>query len=123
MFIPFLSDRIPGQLWTPQGAKFLGDYTLAEVARAKIRAHLHQQDLPTSKAAWDLANYLKQGEDLRLLYVAMTRAKKLLWLAAEREAPFAWNRFNWQQGDRLQPSNPSPLFTALCQKFPQFKSG
>jgi DNA helicase II / ATP-dependent DNA helicase PcrA len=120
VFIPFLSDRIPGQLWTPQGAKFLGDYTLAEVARAKIRAHLHHQDLPTSKAAWELANYLKQGEDLRLLYVAMTRAKKLLWLAAEREAPFAWNRFNWQQGDRLQPSTPSPLFTALCQKFPQF---
>ena len=122
VFIPFLSDRIPGQLWTPQGAKFLGDYTLAEVARAKIRAHLHHQDLPTSKAAWDLANYLKQGEDLRLLYVAMTRAKKLLWLAAEREAPFAWNRFNWQQGDRLQSSNPSPLFTALCQKFPQLTS-
>jgi DNA helicase II / ATP-dependent DNA helicase PcrA len=122
VFIPFLSDRIPGQLWTPQGAKFLGDYTLAEVARAKIRAHLHQQDLPTSQAAWNLANYLKQGEDLRLLYVAMTRAKKLLWLAAEREAPFAWNRFNWQQGDRLQPSQPSPLFTALCQKFTQFRS-
>lgn len=119
VFIPFLHDRIPGQLWTPQGAKFLGDYTLAEVARAKIRAHLHHQDLPTSKDAWELANYLKQAEDLRLLYVAMTRAKKLLWLSAEREAPFAWNRFNWQQGDRLQSSNPSPLFTALCQKFPQ----
>jgi DNA helicase II / ATP-dependent DNA helicase PcrA len=121
VFIPFLHDRIPGQLWTPQGAKFLGDYTLAEVARAKIRAHLHHQSLPTPKDAWELANYLKQGEDLRLLYVAMTRAKKLLWLAAEREAPFAWNRFNWQQGDRLQSSNPSPLFTALCQKFPQLQ--
>jgi DNA helicase II / ATP-dependent DNA helicase PcrA len=119
VFIPFLHDRIPGQLWTPQGAKFLGDYTLSEVARAKIRAHLHHQDLPTSTAAWELANYLKQGEDLRLLYVAMTRAKKLLWLAAEREAPFLWNRFNWQQGDKLQSSHPSPLFTALCQKFPQ----
>ncbi len=119
VFIPFLQDRIPGQLWTPQGAKFLGEYTLAEVARAKIRGHLHQQDLPTSQAAWNLANYLKQGEDLRLLYVAMTRAKKLLWLAAEREAPFAWNRFNWEQGDRLQSIAPSPLFTTLCQKFPQ----
>jgi DNA helicase II / ATP-dependent DNA helicase PcrA len=121
VFIPFLHDRLPGQLWTPQGAKFLGDYTLAEVARAKIRAHLHHQSLPTSTDAWELANYLKQGEDLRLLYVAMTRAKKLLWLAAERAAPFAWNRFNWQQGDRLQSSNPSPLFTALCQKFPQLR--
>ncbi len=119
VFIPFLSDRIPGQLWTPQGAKFLGDFTLAEVARAKIRAHLHQQSLPTPRDAWELANYLKQGEDLRLLYVAITRAKKLLWLAAEREAPFLWNRFNWQQGDRLQESKPSPLFTALCKQFPE----
>jgi DNA helicase II / ATP-dependent DNA helicase PcrA len=119
VFIPFLSDRIPGQLWTPQGAKFLGDFTLSEVARAKIRAHLHEQSLPTSRDAWELANYLKQAEDLRLLYVAMTRAKKLLWLAAEKEAPFLWNRFNWQQGDRLQESKPSPLFTALCKQFPQ----
>jgi DNA helicase II / ATP-dependent DNA helicase PcrA len=119
VFIPFLNDRIPGQLWTPQGAKFLGDFSLAEVARAKIRAHLHHQSLPTPKDAWDLANYLKQGEDLRLLYVAITRAKKLLWLASEKEAPFLWNRFNWQQGDRLQDSKPSPLFTALCKQFPQ----
>lgn len=119
VFIPFLSDKIPGQLWTPQGAKFLGDFTLAEVARAKIRAHLHQQSVPTPRDAWELANYLKQGEDLRLLYVAITRAKKLLWIAAEREAPFLWNRFNWQQGDRLQDSKPSPLFTALCKQFPQ----
>lgn len=119
VFIPFLSDKMPGQLWTPQGAKFLGDFTLAEVARAKIRAHLHQQSVPTPKDAWELANYLKQGEDLRLLYVAITRAKKLLWIAAEKEAPFLWNRFNWQQGDRLQDSKPSPLFTALCKQFPQ----
>jgi DNA helicase II / ATP-dependent DNA helicase PcrA len=119
VFIPFLSDKIPGQLWTPKGSNFLGGFTLSEVARAKIRAHLHQQSLPTPKDAWDLANYLKQGEDLRLLYVAITRAKKLLWLAAEKEAPFLWNRFNWQQGDRLQESKPSPLFTALCKQFPQ----
>jgi DNA helicase II / ATP-dependent DNA helicase PcrA len=121
VFIPFLHDKIPGQLWTPQGAKFLGDFTLSEVARAKIRAHLHEQSVPTPKDAWSLANYLKQGEDLRLLYVAMTRAKKLLWIAAEREAPFLWNRFNWQLKDKLQSSNPSPLFTALCQKFPQLR--
>jgi DNA helicase II / ATP-dependent DNA helicase PcrA len=119
VFIPFLSDKIPGQLWTPQGAKFLGDFTLAEVARAKIRAHLHQQSVPTPTDAWELANYLKQGEDLRLLYVAITRAKQLLWIAAEKEAPFLWNRFNWQQGDRLQASKPSPLFTALSKQFPQ----
>ena len=119
VFIPFLSDKTPGQLWTPKGSRFLGDFTLVEVARAKIRAYLHQESLATPKAAWDLANYLKQGEDLRLLYVAITRAKKLLWLAAEQEAPFLWNRFNWQQGDRLQPSKPSPLFIAVSKQFPQ----
>ncbi len=120
VFIPFLHDRIPGKLWTPQGAKFLGDFTLGEVARAKIRAHLHHQAIPTPTDAWTLANYLKQGEDLRLLYVAMTRAKKLLWIAAEQEAPFQWNRFNWQQGDnRLQPISPSPLFLALQKQFPR----
>ena len=118
VFIPFLSDKIPGQLWTPQGAKFLGDFTLSEVARAKIRAHLHHQVIPTPTDAWAMANYLKQGEDLRLLYVAMTRAKKLLWLAAEKEAPFLWNRFNGQEGDKLQPIKQSPLFIALSKKYP-----
>ena len=120
VFIPFLHDRIPGKLWTPNGAKFLGDFTLAEVARAKIRAHLHHQPVPTPTAAWSIANYLKQGEDLRLLYVAMTRAKKLLWIAAEQAAPFQWNQFNWQQGDtRLQKISPSPLFIALQKQFPK----
>jgi DNA helicase II / ATP-dependent DNA helicase PcrA len=117
VFIPFLDDRIPGELWTPQGAKFLGDFTLAEVARTKIRAHLHQQPIPTPEQAWKIANYLKQAEELRLLYVAMTRAKKLLWMAAEKEAPFLWNRFNWQQGDKLQDSKPSPVFISLRDRF------
>jgi DNA helicase-2/ATP-dependent DNA helicase PcrA len=117
IFIPFLHDRIPGELWTPQGAKFLGDFTLAEVARAKIRAHLHQQPIPTPDQAWKIANYLKKAEELRLLYVAMTRAKKLLWIAAEKQAPFLWNRFNWQQGDKLQDSKPSPVFLSLRDQF------
>ncbi|NJR32061.1 MAG: ATP-dependent helicase, partial [Chamaesiphon sp. CSU_1_12] len=119
VFIPFLSDKIPGQLWTPQGAKFYGDFTLAEVARAKIRAHLHHQSLPTPRDAWELANYLKQGEDLRLLYVAITRAKKIIMVGIRAASTILWNRFNWQQGDRLQDSKPSPLFLALCKKFPQ----
>jgi DNA helicase-2/ATP-dependent DNA helicase PcrA len=117
VFIPFLSDRIPGELWTPQGAKFLGDFTLAEVARAKIRAHLHQLPIPSPQQAWKIANYLKQAEELRLLYVAMTRAKKLLWMATEQQAPFLWNRFNWQQGDKLQEGKPSPVFIGLRDLF------
>ncbi len=113
VFIPFLSDRLHNPLWIPNGAKFLGKFTLSEIARAKIRAHLHQKPVTTIADTWKLANYLKQAEELRLLYVAITRAKKLLWLAAETQAPFSWNQFDIAQKDRLQSANPSPLFTAL----------
>lgn len=113
VFIPFLSDRLHNPLWVPKGAKFLGEFTLAEIARAKIRAHLHNKEIATILDTWNLANYLKQAEELRLLYVAMTRAKKLLWLAAEKEAPFLWNQFNHTQKDRLQSAKASPLFDAL----------
>jgi DNA helicase II / ATP-dependent DNA helicase PcrA len=116
VFIPFLSDRLHNPLWVPKGAKFLGDFTLAEIARAKIRAHLHKKEIATILDTWNLANYLKQAEELRLLYVAMTRAKKLLWLAAEKEAPFLWNQFDPTQKDRLQAAKASPLFTALQKK-------
>jgi DNA helicase II / ATP-dependent DNA helicase PcrA len=116
VFIPFLSDRLHNPLWVPKGAKFLGEFTLAEIARAKIRAHLHNKEIATILDTWNLANYLKQAEELRLLYVAMTRAKKLLWLAAEKEAPFLWNQFNHTQKDRLQSAKASPLFDALQKK-------
>ncbi len=97
VFLPFLhQDIIPGNPWVPTGSKFLGDFNLGEVARAKIRAFAHQQPLPTAQEAWQQANFLKQAESLRLLYVAMTRAKRLLWMATERAAPFIWNRFDWQ---------------------------
>jgi DNA helicase-2/ATP-dependent DNA helicase PcrA len=42
--------------------------------------------------AWQRANQLKQQEEYRLLYVAMTRAKRLLWLAAAHQAPFSWQK-------------------------------
>jgi len=46
VFIPFLhEDIIPGKPWVPNGAKFLADFTLAEVARAQIRAAVHQRYL------------------------------------------------------------------------------
>jgi DNA helicase II / ATP-dependent DNA helicase PcrA len=113
VFIPFLSDRLHNPIWIPKGATFLGKFTLSEIARAKIRAHLHKKPVTTIADTWKLANYLKQAEELRLLYVAITRAKKLLWLAAETQAPFSWNQFDFTQKDRLQSANPSPLFTAL----------
>jgi DNA helicase-2/ATP-dependent DNA helicase PcrA len=117
VFLPFLhKDSIPGTPWVPTSAKFLGEFSLSEVARAQIRAHAHGLPQPSAETAWQQANFLKQAESLRLLYVAMTRAKKLLWLAAEREAPFTWNRFDWQSGDRkLQPKEPSPALLALEQ--------
>jgi DNA helicase II / ATP-dependent DNA helicase PcrA len=121
VFLPFLhKDSIPGSPWVPTGAKFLGDFNLGEVARAQIRAHTHRQTPPTTAVAWQQANFLKQAESMRLLYVAMTRAKKLLWMAAEREAPFTWNRFDWQNGNKdgthppkLQPKEPCPAIPAL----------
>jgi len=53
------------------------------------------------------------AEEFRLLYVAMTRAKRLLWMAAEREAPFTWNK-----PENLERKEPCPVLPALSQAFP-----
>ncbi len=123
VFLPFLhKDIIPGSPWVPTSTKFLGDFNIGEVARAKIRAFAHHQPLPTTSEAWQQANFLKQAESLRLLYVAMTRAKKLLWMAAEQTAPFTWNRFDWREINKdksnpnqyqLQTKDPCPAILAL----------
>jgi DNA helicase-2/ATP-dependent DNA helicase PcrA len=164
VFLPFLNeDVIPGSLYVPAGAKFLGEYTLAEVARAQIRAKLHTSasfgsaqdkslsdhtstqfsdhtsarlrdqdtEIPLAAQAWQEAEYLKTAEEFRLLYVAMTRAKRLLWLSAEEKAPFSWSIFNFQsdsqdnvqgntQGNtNLSPKKPCPVIPALQHQFPQ----
>lgn len=133
VFLPFLHEQlIPGQLRVlPQG-QFLGEFTLAEVARAQIRAWLHQQfvqthserrqplaipDIPT---AWTKAKELKIAEEFRLLYVAMTRAKRFLWLAAEHKAPFSWGSFDWHRSDanalaHLEDKKPCPVLQPLQQ--------
>lgn len=115
VFIPFLHDQIiPGSLRVLPQAKFLGDFTLAEVARAQIRASLHKKEaFPTLTQAWEQAGYLKTAEEFRLLYVAMTRAKSLLWMAAEKKGPFTWNK-----PDNLQELKPCPVMPVLKQKFP-----
>ena len=124
VFIPFLhQDIIPGQLWVPTAAKFLGDYTLAEVARAQIRTAIHYQHiyqkrishLPDPLTAWETAKKLKEAEEYRLLYVAMTRAKRLLWLAAEQQAPFRWSIFQGDKNPKLEPKQPCPAWLALQQ--------
>ncbi|MBW4519837.1 MAG: ATP-dependent helicase [Scytolyngbya sp. HA4215-MV1] len=114
VFIPFLHEQsIPGTLWIPPQAKFLGEFTLAEVTRAQIRASLHQQfPLPNLAAAWQRAEQLKMAEEYRLLYVAMTRAKQLLWMSAAKQAPFTWSK-----PDNLEDKPPCPVIPALKAQF------
>jgi len=116
VFIPFLHEQlIPGSLRVPPQAQFLGDFSLPEVARAQIRARVHEEyPMPGLEAAWERAEYLKVAEEFRLLYVAMTRAKRLLWMSAAQKAPFTWSK-----PDNLEDKTPCPVLTALGKKFPQ----
>jgi DNA helicase II / ATP-dependent DNA helicase PcrA len=127
VFIPFLhKHHIPGNRWVPASTRFLGEFSLSEVARAQIRAYLHQTyanedaawsvaDIPDLETAWKRAERLKTAEEYRLLYVAMTRAKRLLWISAEARTFF--NFANPQVLD--DKSVPCPVFLALKQHFPQ----
>ncbi len=120
VFLPFLHERvIPGVLWVPETTKFLGGFTLAEVARAQIRAKVHQQSIPDVGQAWQQASNLKIAEEFRLLYVAMTRAKRLLWMSAAQKAPYIWHTFDWQRQDSLQALVPCPVLKPLQTAFPE----
>ncbi len=115
VFLPFLHEQlIPGSVRVLPQSQFLGNFDLADVTRAQIRASVHNQlPLPSMDEAWTQAGHLKVAEEFRLLYVAMTRAKRLLWMAAEREAPFSWNK-----PENLDRKNPCPVLPALSQAFP-----
>ena len=124
VFIPFLhQDILPGQPWIPNAGKFLGSFTLSEVARAQIRAVVHHQHIapdqtqtiPFPMAAWQEAVKLKQAEEYRLLYVAMTRAKRLLWMSAAELGPFRWSVFRGDQPNSLQQKKPCPVLPALVR--------
>ncbi|MEM9452113.1 MAG: ATP-dependent helicase [Cyanobacteria bacterium P01_E01_bin.6] len=110
VFIPFLQEHsIPGRVWVPPQRHFLGEISLAAIGRSHIRAGVHGQPaLPSVTQAWEQAQQLKVAEEFRLLYVAMTRAKRLLWMAAETSSPFTWNK-----PDRLEERPPCPVFTML----------
>jgi DNA helicase-2/ATP-dependent DNA helicase PcrA len=115
VFLPFLHDKtIPGTLWVPPQGEFLGNFTLAEVARAQIRAYAHQGStaavIPDIITAWEQAKHLKAAEEYRLLYVAMTRAKRLLWMSAAKQAPFTWSK-----PENLQGANPCPVVRELAK--------
>jgi DNA helicase-2/ATP-dependent DNA helicase PcrA len=128
VFIPFLhEDILPGQLWVPVSAKFLGDFTLSEVARAQIRTAIHYQyihhqpitQIPNAIAAWEEAKQLKKAEEYRLLYVAMTRAKSLLWISAAKNGPFSWSTFQGSQKGNFQEKKACPVLDTLKNQFPQ----
>ncbi|MEH2414431.1 ATP-dependent helicase [Nostoc sp.] len=116
VFLPFLHENlIPGRFWVPPQSQFLGDFTLSEVARAQIRAALHgESTIPDVTQAWEQAKHLKTSEEYRLLYVAMTRAKRLVWMSAAQKAPFTWSK-----PDNLQEQAPCPVFPALKRQFPE----
>ncbi|MEM9272975.1 MAG: ATP-dependent helicase [Cyanobacteria bacterium P01_F01_bin.143] len=127
VFLPFLhEDVLPGQLWTPVAARFLGHFTLAEVARAQIRTLVHSEilqdgkipEIPHPVDAWTKAEKLKKAEEYRLLYVAMTRAKRLLWISAADLGPFRWSIFRGDKPTKLQQKKPCPVLPALIRKFP-----
>ncbi|MEH2218683.1 MAG: ATP-dependent helicase [Nostoc sp.] len=116
VFLPFLHENlIPGRFWVPPQSQFLGDFTLSEVARAQIRAALHgESTIPDVTQAWEQAKQLKISEEYRLLYVAMTRAKRLVWMSAAQKAPFTWSK-----PENLQEQAPCPVFPALKRQFPE----
>ncbi|MEA5476350.1 ATP-dependent helicase [Pseudanabaena galeata UHCC 0370] len=119
VFMPFLHKRIcPGEAYIPESVKFLGDFGLPEVTRAQIRAIVHSDRLPNAEEAWRQCSYLKQAEEFRLLYVGMTRAKRLLWLSAAQSAPFSWNTLE----NRTENAAICPVITELAKKFPEFVS-
>lgn len=116
VFLPFLHEKnLPGTLRVNAKNKFLGEFTLSEVARAQIRANLHNSDrFLDITTAWEQAKQLKIAEEYRLLYVAMTRAKRLLWMSAAVKSPYSWHR---PENQERQP--PCPILAPLKQQFPQ----
>ncbi len=127
VFLPFLhEDVLPGSPWVPTSAQFLGNFTLAEVSRAQIRAAVHHNYInpndpliiPNPEDAWEEAQQLKKAEEYRLLYVAMTRPKRLLWMSAAKQGPFRWSIFKADENSNLQAKTPCPILPILMNQFP-----
>lgn len=116
VFLPFLhADYFSGEARTPVQMEFLGTFSLSDCLRAQIRDRVHGvPKLPPMTIAAHQARWLKVAEEYRLLYVAFTRAKRLLWLAAEQQAPFTWNK-----PENLTAKAPCPAFLALETEFPE----
>ncbi len=117
VFLPFLEhSSFLGQARNqsvPASLQFLANYSLAQVARSQLRQAIHAVGRPLSALeAVEEAQDLKLAEEYRLLYVAMTRARRLLWMAAARQGPGSW-----KSPKLLREQEPTPAFTALAEHF------
>jgi DNA helicase-2/ATP-dependent DNA helicase PcrA len=120
VFMPFLHKRIcPGETYIPESNKFLGDFGIAEVTRVQIGAIIHNEPIPDVQKAWQKCTYVKQAEEFRLLYVGMTRAKRLLWLSSALSAPFGWHTLE-NRSDRAEPCPVLPDLQKLVTSHPKF---
>jgi Superfamily I DNA and RNA helicases len=118
VFLPFVSDRLfPGRSFVPESVKFLSDFSLPEVCRAQLRSLIHGDEIPEPDQAWERAIMLKQAEEFRLLYVGMTRAKRLLWISCAQINPFNWHDLrNTTDRQNLCPAIAALLNHQLSQK-------
>jgi DNA helicase-2/ATP-dependent DNA helicase PcrA len=89
-----------------------------------VHSQYQQQPITLTQPtqAWEKAGELQTAEEYRLFYVAMTRAKRLLWLSAAENAPFRWNQFNLKGANSLQKKDLSPFLPALQKQFPEASS-
>lgn len=127
VFLPFLhEDILSGEIKISATSKFLGNFSLAEIARTQIRALSHEKYLSYEnnictneiKQVWEQSKLLKKAEEYRLIYVAITRAKNLLWMSAAQKGPSYWR--NIKEKVFLQNKAPCLIFSALMNKFPHF---
>ncbi|WP_041487849.1 ATP-dependent helicase [Candidatus Atelocyanobacterium thalassa] len=125
VFLPFLhEDILSGEIKISATSKFLGNFSLAEIARTQIRALSHEKYLSYEnnictneiKQVWEQSKLLKKAEEYRLIYVAITRAKNLLWMSAAQKGPSYWR--NIKEKVFLQNKAPCLIFSALMNKFP-----
>ncbi|MEM9136427.1 MAG: 3'-5' exonuclease, partial [Cyanobacteria bacterium P01_F01_bin.42] len=111
VFLPFLHESVfSGRVGVSQQMRFLGDISLPEASRHLIRGWAQKKRLSLDQA-WSTAKALKRAEEHRLLYVAMTRPKRLLWMSACESAPFWWGGFSWDKPESLQSQTPVPFLT------------
>ncbi|MEI6428125.1 MAG: ATP-dependent helicase [Pseudanabaena sp. ELA607] len=142
VFMPFIHDKPYFTEFIPDSQKFLGDCNLPYVTRAYLRHLLHQEllaeqenladsltnsrakndygnmgsDLPTMTIAAEQGKQLKEAEELRLFYVGLTRAKRLLCLSACSQPPKSWHDLK----SKDEQCDTHRVLKALIPKFPQF---